>query len=184
MLALEQEIRYGNHKYIIMKNLLLLFILLIMLSSISCEEEINAQLTMQKTPYTGNELRIDGYYYTVTQNFEGDLYPVYFFYRNGVFRYGGSFKSLDDITGDWGDGNSRLLWGYFEISDSSFRFERWQVTATVEKSGVILNDSTFYISKRKITSGESPNPQEETVNELYHFVEYSPKPDSVNRFLD
>ncbi len=167
-----------------MKRLTLLLILLVTLTSLSCKEEIDAVLTMQKTPYTGNELRIDGYYYTVTQNFEGDLYQVYFFYSNGVYRYCGTFKNLNDISGDWGDGNSRLLWGYFEVRDSTFRFERWQVTATVERSGVILNDSAFRITQRRLTSGESPNPQVESIDELYHFVEYSPKPDSVNRFLD
>ncbi len=167
-----------------MKRLSLLLIILIMLTSLSCKEEIDAMLTMKKMPYTGNELRIDGYYYTVTQNFEGDLYQIYFFYRNGVYRYCGTFKSLDDITGDWGAGNSRLLWGYFDVNDSTIRFEKWLVNISVKHDGIILNDSTFRITERKITSGQSPNFNEGAVDELYHFVRYSPKPDSVNRFLD
>ncbi|VAW27569.1 hypothetical protein MNBD_BACTEROID06-1076 [hydrothermal vent metagenome] len=184
MLDLEQEIPYGNPKYILMKRLTLLLLLLIMLSSLSCKEEIDAVLTMQKTPYTGNELRIDGYYYTVTQNFEGDRYGVTFFYRNGVVRYGASFKNLSDISGDWGDGNYRGLWAYYEIVGSTIRFEEWLVNSTMMNTGIILNDSTFKITERRVSSGSNPNFQEGKVDELYHFVEYSPKPDSVNRFLD
>ncbi len=167
-----------------MKHLSLVLIILIMLTSLSCKEEINAMLTMKKTSYTGNELRIDGYYYTITQNFEGDRYGVTFFYRNGVIRYGASFKNLSDISGDWGDGNYRGLWAYFEIADSTIRFENWLVGVTYEFKGRILNDTTFHITEQRISSGEDSNFSGTTIDELYHFVRYSPKPDSVNRFLD
>ena len=50
-------------------------------SCASCEKELH-KLSMAKTPYTGNELRIDGYYYSNLTS--ADDIGVAVFYRDGV----------------------------------------------------------------------------------------------------
>ena len=78
-----------------MKFLIILAMLLIGMNGCSkwLEDE---ELTLPKTPYTGNELRTDGYYY-YTMN--GEYFrTITFFYKNGVaFRPPSGSHSLQEV---------------------------------------------------------------------------------------
>lgn len=65
---------------------LLLLTSIIAISS-TCSKMIqDDRLSLTRTNYSGNELRIDGYYYFMT---EDNLHFTYFFYRNGIAIHGG-----------------------------------------------------------------------------------------------
>ncbi len=149
------------------------------------------ELTMTKTPYTGNELRIDGYYYQMS-SVDGSFDDTYFLYRDGiVLSCGGT--PLEESPFDFME---RLLngqnvtyqkeksgWGVFNIQDSTIAIERWYpleggLPAGLSE-GVILNDTTFLItSLTRMKTGEVYER-----NDLYHFHAFSPKPDSTNTFI-
>lgn len=87
--------------------------------------------------------------------------------------------------------NTQIGWGVFNVTGSEIVIERW-VTAsgggtypTQMLKGVIKNDTTIhfhtligvhpvnYNSKKKVL----------TIDETYHFRQFSPKPDSTNNFI-
>jgi len=159
--------------------------------SASCEKE-RAALSMSKTPYTGNELRIDGYYYSgITP---ADDIGIAVFYRDGVcihmYTRPKGQDTLDFIQNDILLDNDLMsrLWstptniGVFHINASSIEFETWEAgrdIITFSNFGTILNDSTFVITREvNNDAGESTS-----LNLTYHFQEFSPKPDSTNSFI-
>ncbi len=171
---------------------LTLFLALVVLFVSSCSKWLeNEKLTLQKTPYTGNELRLDGYYYDME---DGKIWSTYFFYRNGILHYGIASDTLDNdlVKYDaWFASeyysehlrSGRRRWGVFEIHDDSIVFERWGILEggdpVLRFSGRILNDTTFIITKC-----ENPHSGEfSQENDLYHFRHFSPKPDSTNMFI-
>lgn len=64
-----------------------LIIMAVMLTSYSCNKDgfTDDELSIEKTPYVGNQLRIDGYY---SCKF-GDVYRIYFLYHDGTVLSGG-----------------------------------------------------------------------------------------------
>ncbi|MEL6610723.1 MAG: hypothetical protein AAFQ53_01405 [Bacteroidota bacterium] len=133
------------------------------------------ELSLPFEPYTGDELRMDGYYATapddVTDNFAALL-----LYRNGALRYGGASTSRDSLESKLAVyGDRRYHWGVFVVDGDEIEMERWNVpqpfnSATYLRSGRILNDTTFVLrsSERELT---------------YRFTAFSPKPDSTSTFL-
>lgn len=171
---------------------LTLFLALVVLFVSSCSKWLeNEKLTLQKTPYTGNELRLDGYYYDME---DGKIWSTYFFYRNGILHYGIASDTLDNdlVKYDaWFASeyysehlrSGRRRWGVFEIHDDSIVFERWGILEggdpVLRFSGRILNDTTFIITKcENPHSGDVCQEQD-----LFHFRHFSPKPDSTNMFI-
>ena len=80
-----------------MNTKLLIVIIMLFIGMNSCSKWLeNEELTLPKTPYTGNELRTDGYYY-YTMN--GEYFrTITFFYKNGEYylsevnpRFGGAY---------------------------------------------------------------------------------------------
>ena len=53
-------------------------------------------LTLPKKEYTGNEVKLDGYYYTASQ--AAEYKTVLFFFRNGVVNHPGDFYLSDYPT--------------------------------------------------------------------------------------
>lgn len=53
----------------------------------ACEKfkSLDDELILNKTSYTNDQLRIDGYYYTQIR----DIYIIYFLYRDGILASGG-----------------------------------------------------------------------------------------------
>jgi hypothetical protein len=169
-------------KIILVKNSAFVIQIISVFSFMGCDYRYNPNdFTFKRKPYEGNELRVDGYYYRVEQSYKGPFYQWNFFYRNGVIRLGGS--SLDSLhfqkAGLLGD-HGKIIWGYFEILGDSIFYENWTPEGTYIYSGNILNDTTFNITKTQHSSGKDVRKE----NWLYHFVKYSPKPDSVSRFID
>jgi hypothetical protein len=153
----------------------ILLILLIPLLASSCKDE---EFTMQRQPYYGNELRMNGYYYKYDHVRNCTL--IRFFYRNGVClstpSYNGEnlsvieqelLKQYDIIR------NNKMSWGIFKISKYQIEVEEWTTSVggslpVFRWQGSILNDTTY---------------REEYSGEIYHFRQFSPKPDSTNKWI-
>ena len=149
-------------------------------------------LNLEKLPYDGKELRLDGYYYFLQ---DGRIYSTYFFYKNGVIINGEAadpnasdpIAFMDSVfhTESFSDQIKEIKtgWGVFQIQNDCIVFERWLISEGGHPigrfSGNILNDTTFIITKRE--NPYSGNVYQE--NNLYHFHAFSPKPDSTNVFI-
>jgi hypothetical protein len=74
-------------------------------------------------------------------------------------------------------------WGVFNIKDNIIKFERWYPGQGAKKAyvreGIILNDTTFHITKSYRSNGS----ELKDADEVYHFRKFSPKPDSTNVFV-
>jgi len=174
------------------KILMLLFTGFI-LSSSSCDRErdesLDDKLSLEKIDYNGNELRIDGYFICLHG------FAPYFLYRNGIIMGGTGEKNNDiSIMEEWFRNGSyathaqkyKYDWGIFQISGNQIKYEKWApvqgplLAATYE--GVILNDTTFVINKSyRVQDAGKKAPSE--LHWEYHFKQFSPKPDSTNRFI-
>jgi len=150
------------------------------------------KLTLPKTPYIDSELQIDGYYYHVNNN----LTTIYFLYRDGIILYAYSYrdKNLDEIeremlNNDMYNGNrnnkgDKTRWGVFLVENNNIQFERWDAGTggglpTVKNVGYIENDTTFHITRIH----RSDTPKAYSGDWVYHFRQFSPKPDSTNVFI-
>ena len=175
-----------------MNTKLLIVIIMLFIGMNSCSKWLeNEKLTLQKTPYTGNELRTDGYYYDME---DGKIWSTYFFYRNGIMHCGIASDTLGNnlnMYDTWFASDfylqrlrtDRRRWGLFEIHDDSIVFERWGILEggdpVLRFSGRILNDTTFIITRcENPHSGDVCQEQD-----LFHFRHFSPKPDSTNMFI-
>ena len=172
---------------------ILVLIIIVFVSLSSCGKwNKDEELTLEKQPYNGNELRLDGYYYYMK---DGKIFSTCIFYKNGVMINGGgadpnntnpiafldtvfsaSFFS-DQIKKD------KTRWGVFQIQDNSIVFENWLISEGSRPigrfSGNILNDTTFVITMQENPYSGNVYP----INNLYHFRAFSPKPDSTNVFI-
>ena len=166
----------------IKKILLILVVLLCGCNKMFKDEE----LLLSKTPYLGDELRIDGYYY---RQLPPDKYNILFLYRDGIMIYYICFltdlQQIEDrIPSIYEEiKNSKLRWGVFVISDYRIQYSGWGTSVggglpTYKSIGIIENDTTFHITKDINSDG-----REFEVNEMYHFRQFSPKPDSTNNFI-
>ncbi len=170
---------------------IILLIITVVFFSNSCRKCIfpDEELTLSKEPYTGNQLRIDGYYYLMD---DYRINATYFFYQNGIIIHRGGWinNSLEELeknfqTINWDKIKSnKLKWGVFNIDSNKISFERWYPSSggglpVYIRSGNIQNDTTFTITK----SIHSKTGKEEKEYEVYHFKAFSPKPDSTNSFI-
>jgi hypothetical protein len=165
-------------------------------SAYSCKKELmkDEELTIVKSPYEGNQLRIDGYYYSVNK-FANDIASSYFFYKDGTIIHGGGWPYDDGLEGL--ERNfitssylnrikiSKMSWGVYIIDDDIIKFEKWYPSSgggmpVYLHQGEIINDSTFVITK----SIRSKTGEEKELDETYHFKPFSPKPDSTNNFVN
>jgi hypothetical protein len=150
----------------------------------SCQIGADDRLSLQKKPYNGNELKIDGYYYL--PDISGNI-TIYFFFRNGILLYGtGALPSeLPNLEKSFKDGqfyseakDDKTFWGVFNIDSQNIQFDKWYSDdigplRTSISSGKILNDTTFYISNSSLGNEY----------ETFHFKQFSPKPDSITQFI-
>jgi hypothetical protein len=172
-----------------MKNMII-FIALILFSC-NLDKEDDDQLSLTKTSYSGNELKIDGYYYTI---FENKRQSISFFYESGIYldlggnannsldadNYIASFSTNNDFR------SSRIWWGLFKINGDNITYEKWYPSGTAYKAyvrtGKIINDSTFNVTESyRVVNGDKTNFG--NINETYYYRKFSPKPDSTNDFI-
>ena len=82
--------------------------------------------------------------------------------------------------------NIKFFWGVFNIKNNQILYERWCPSEppyrTYVREGNIINDTTFVITKLyRMVNGKKT--EESELNEVYHFKQFSPKPDSTNKFI-
>ena len=154
------------------------------------------ELSLQRQDYTGNQLRVDGYYFSEYANGSIEYVSVYFLYRNAIILYGfsGLLSELPELEESYRNGtfykhvkSVKFHWGVHQIEDSKIKYEQWVPSEKPYKAyvreGEILNDTTFRITQRyRYKNGEKT--EVESKNEVYHFKAFSPKPDSSNTFVD
>jgi hypothetical protein len=170
-----------------LKQVMICLIFLTLLFGFRCNkiEKEDDVLTLKREGYTGSTLKFDGIYYLETENFEGPLFQRYAIYRNGIIRHLGGSKTKEDPI--FLSGKSKFDWGVFQIDGAVIKFERWYPSSggplkAYIRSGEILNDSTFLITESYRMQGGRKTEIKER-NEIYHFKEFSPKPDSTNTFI-
>ena len=113
------------------------------------------------------------------------IWDTYFFYRNGLVLNGGAAsagKTLEDKDSDFTSeafkkSIGKYNWGVFSINKEDIIVNRWTYSPglgsglpTLMEKGKIVNDTTFYLG-------------EDGKQSLYHFRQFSPKPDSINNFI-
>jgi len=162
----------------------------IILSLSSCDKIlVDDELTLNKKPYTSNQLQTDGYYFCKF----GNIYRIYFLFRDGVVLSGGDVfeDKLKEQEKKYVDGSffeskkeNKLYWGVFNLDTNIILIEKWYPSSgggmpVYLDKGEIQNDSTFLITK----SIRSKTGEEKELNEIYHFKQFSPKPDSTNVFV-
>jgi len=148
------------------------------------------KLSMQREDFTGNELRMDGYYYCQKENVPDPTTSCIFMYRNGTIlsAYGHSTLDLDVVEKEIVDnyynfGKDKWDWGVFIITNNRIEYEQWIVPSesisTRKSTGNIENDTTFYITEQYF----SYNKKKYSVNEVWHFKHFVNKPDSTNNYI-
>ena len=144
----------------------------------SCKDE---NFSFQKIPYTGDELRTNGYYFTYYHTLGKDYTIINFLFRDGTIMSAGSFENLDFNVVEQKlveryelIRKNKIGWGVFQVIEDKIIFESWSTNSgggglpVYKWSAKIENDTTFlrYDS-----------------NQTWHFKQFSPKPDSTNRFI-
>jgi hypothetical protein len=182
-----------------MKTKVMYFVVRVALISLaiiccSCPSPVDDNLSSTRTDYTGNQLRIDGYYY-YEYTIDNEIHwEVYFLYRNGIIFRAYSYKKSDLLKMEeqfkTAEFNAQIkehknYWGLYLTNNNIIQFELWYPAnqdgswPAAIKTGEIINDTTFHIS-----SGMRSNGTEKAVfDETYHFKRFSPKPDSINNFV-
>ena len=176
---------------------IIIFCTLFLFSCFSCQKIIKYKdFVLTQKPYTGNELRINGYYYYIEQQSDGikKIRNISCFYRNGILlSMDGGALSLEEadeyirrgFIESWTNPIYEYSrWGLFVIDGQTIKFERYYSSDNITKwtyirEGIILNDTTFHIT----VSYRSDGSKRDKNNEIYHFRQFSPKPDSTNNFI-
>ena len=150
-------------------------------------------LSLPKQTYSGNQLRIDGYYYS--RYGVPEYADVYFFYKDGIVLHGGTFPYTEVMKKETEYKNQvwivavkkiKAWWGIFFIEGSKIKFERWHCAEGFCKAyvreGEILNDTTFIVTQSyRMRNGQKT--EVSIKNETYRFRPFGPKPDSSNVFI-
>jgi hypothetical protein len=176
-----------------MKAMILFLLVSSLNMCMSCCSKIfpDAKLSMQRKDYNGNELRIDGYYFR--EDNTSSRMIIYLLYNNGVLLYGGApliseieKRKQEFASGEWHNTrkNDKAAWGIFCIDGKNIRIEKWEPSTGIGlpvyiREGNILNDTTIHITIGYSSDGSDRR----KLNEVYHFREFSPKPDSTNVYI-
>lgn len=171
-------------------RLLLNLTFLSILAASSCNKNLE-DLMMNKTPYIGSELRIDGYYYS--DDVEITDYGLAVFYRDGVcYHLFGSrdSRSIEEYIEQEILLNESFInklrttptnLGVFRIDDQIISIKHWEAARNIlalKHFGEVINDTTFIMTEVETLQGEIKN-----TNYTYRFKQFMPKPDSTNTFI-
>lgn len=154
-----------------------------------CDTDLR-ELTMSKEFYLGDDLRIDGYYYSNLTS-ANDI-GIAVLYRDGVCIHTWGNPS-DEDTLQYIENEILLNEAYiskikkvpthigvFQLTSPEMKFEIWEYRNTTNiHFGNIINDTTFIIKKRVNHRTRSTYSEKLT----YRFKQFSPKPDSTSRFI-
>jgi hypothetical protein len=171
-------------------------VVIVILAFCACRrEKWGDKLTLPRQDYTGNELKVDGYYYRVSSdNLGNPAYEIYFLYRNGVILNGGfpllselPERELEFSNGTYrAQANNKTNWGRFDVNVNQIRFEKWFPSSggpapVIMLSGTIINDTLFHITASRESHGDN---DVRSLDRYYHFKQFSPKPDSLNSYTN
>ena len=133
-------------------------------------------------PYTDNQLKMNGYYYRFSNDKSSIHFPI-IMYKNGILIYmengKDSIEEMDEHIKNHKKKN-KYVWGVFFINNDKIIINRLYSSyphVGIVMEGVILNDTTFHITKYIFDNKESE------FDEVYHFREFYPKPDSINKYI-
>lgn len=178
-----------------MKALYYIVLFTVLTSCVSCEKMNTCkdkELTIKRAEYSGQELRMDGFYFgNPNVDSQGrNLYELFVFYKNGIVMLPGTVELnkmeeyIITITNS-NQQNTKFVWGLFVINNKEISLEHWVAAQcgypAVLRSGEILNDTTFVL--RKMVRNGSQGTEETVINEEFNFRQFSPKPDSTNNFI-
>jgi hypothetical protein len=175
------------------KVLIIVLFLIVGLAFSKCKKMLpDDTLTLSKDNYQGSQLRIDGYYFYMSN---GQIINTFFFYKNGIILFGGGspigsgFIDIEEkvfLSSGWlaQISSHKTNWGLFLINEDNIQYEKWYPSSggglpAYIREGEILNDTTFHITVSYRSDGSSRSEKDET----YHFKQFSPKPDSTNNFV-
>lgn len=148
--------------------------------------------TLQKTANIDSPIRLQGYYYAITD--EG-YEPAGVFYQNGVFleSTGGKHKNFEEMDTYIQNAfinskrymTDRMNWGLYTIQDSIIRIEKFFHVSAFERCssmlmGNIINDTTFIVHYLSIPYKKEVRKFE---NNYKYFRAFTPKPDSTQAFF-
>lgn len=168
---------------VIMKTRVFILCLVSIFAFSFCDDD---ELTLIKTAYTGNEIRLGGCYYGV--NMTDSNYATYmFFYQNGVmfsFRDVSELTSLNQFMYLDEKRKEKTMWSVFSVNDSVITTQGWDQPwghgrPLVTHYGKIMNDSTIQWYKLENTRTGTFE-----YNSEVYFRYFSPKPDSTNFFIE
>ena len=164
-------------------------LLLLLLFGVSCRwlcDSNHEPLSIQRTNFTGTNLRIDGYFYN---QFNDTHISVFFLYRNGVLFRANILQGEQErfLCEEWLTAVRRHkgAWGVFLVDGDIIKLESranaWcRPFQSFIQEGVILNDTTFQLTKSYNSFG-APNIR--AIDRIYRFRAFSLKPDSTNVFI-
>jgi hypothetical protein len=153
---------------------------------IACGKTFDEKLTLKREDYTGNELKVNGYYYTFFK--ETKITAILFLYRNGIVLSEGGFTSynLEDIERQFNNISLKVKsnWGVFIVNGNTIQYERWigstgSRACTSKSTGYIINDTTIHFFERY----NSERNEKYSIDETWHFKQFDNKPDSTNNFI-
>jgi len=141
-------------------------------------------LKIQREDNVSNKLKLNGYYISCGYGKDSSLYEVIILYSNGVqigYSERGKINCIIENNNYLSSNDVKLTTypynlGVYKINDdNTILSECWISTdyyyKTVQNYGKIVNDTTFYLQDNKIGK------------DTFKFVEFSPKPDSTNKFI-
>lgn len=193
------EVVKNNIKMISFRISYFLLIITCCLISFSCMKDSKTSiaqddnLSLSKTQYLGNQLRIDGFYYSL---FEGKLNRIYILHPDGILTYFGVSDNVSLLNAEsYINGNeikdliqnNKYCWGLFIINGNEIKTCAWHPSNNSSKiawneDGKIINDSTFQINElyRLVNNQKTEQSNE---NEIYYFKKTTNKPSSNNKFI-
>ena len=145
------------------------------------------KLKNTKAEFISDYPRINGYYYSMDNTDSSQYVHLMFFYKNGVLYHPAWVKISNESNLEKEyfefmlkhnvfetDKEIAYVWGIYFVKGDKINTEEWVWGTgwkhpTVESSYTILNDTTI---------------QWDYKERIYHFREYSTKPDSTNQFTN
>jgi hypothetical protein len=168
------------------KYLPILTLFFLTLPSCIKEKFSDDKFVTSKTEYTANQLRIDGYYQSKSE--KEDYYYLCVFYRNGIVLLPGVAYEPNSYIAKLVDNFNheiKTFWGLFIIENGKITIEYYK-PKMIEglpaylRTGEIINDTTFILKEEKRSKDDT---EFKIISETYLFKQFSPKPDSTNKFL-
>jgi hypothetical protein len=172
-----------------MKKIIIALSLLLGCNALKVKDEtFSFQRLINKT----QTIKLKGYYYSYLNN--NTQKNIFFFYENGLFIDIQTFenKTFEEIEAFCSSefflkrqlNVLKRMYGIYKIENKKLTIESYYLKGTAH--GVanyycnIINDSAFQIMN---ISDHNSNTDVSSENRIYHFRQYSPKPDSTNSFI-